>query len=151
MSFAHVAPLLVLACFVVAFKEHASISLMPVYALRIGMSENYAALLLFISAAGAALLQIPIGWLADYLNPRIVLVICSLVGLAGTMIWPFITSYPYLLWITLFLWWGFFAGVYTVAMILAGEWFKGADLATRWPHLVFFGVLVDFSGQWLVD
>lgn len=141
MNFAHVAPLLLLACFVVAFKEHASISLMPVYALRIGMSANYAALLLFIGAAGAALLQIPIGWLADYLNPRIVLVICSLGGLAGTMIWPFITSYQYLLWITLFLWWGFFAGVYTLAMILAGKWFKGSDLATAMASFgVFWGI-----------
>ena len=40
VSFAFVAPLLALACFVVAFKELATTSLMPVYGLRIGMSES---------------------------------------------------------------------------------------------------------------
>ena len=66
VSFALVAPLLALACFVVAFKELAATSLMPVYGLRIGMSETSATLMLFIGAAGAALLQLPIGWLADH-------------------------------------------------------------------------------------
>ena len=141
VSFAFVAPLLALACFVVAFKEHATTSLMPVYGLRIGMSEASATLMLFIGAAGAALLQLPIGWLADHFNPRKVLVACALGGIAGAAAWPFIVSLPFLLWTTLFLWWGFFAGVYTVSMILAGKWFKGTELATAMAAFgVFWGI-----------
>ena len=141
VSFAFVAPLLALACFVVAFKEHATTSLMPVYGLRIGMSETSATLMLFIGAAGAALLQLPIGWLADHFNPRKVLVACALGGIAGAAAWPFIVNLPFLLWTTLFLWWGFFAGVYTVSMILAGKWFKGTELATAMAAFgVFWGI-----------
>ncbi|MBT5833813.1 MAG: MFS transporter [Deltaproteobacteria bacterium] len=141
VSFAFVAPLLALACFVVAFKELATTSLMPVYGLRIGMSESSATLMLFFGAAGGALLQFPIGWAADHFNPRKVLVACALAGLAGAAVWPFVVGVPFLLWTTLFLWWGLFAGVYTVAMILAGQWFKGAELATAMAAFgVFWGV-----------
>ena len=137
VSFAFVAPLLALACFVVAFKELATTSLMPVYGLRIGMSESSATLMLFFGAAGGALLQFPIGWAADHFNPRKVLVACALAGLAGAAVWPFVVGVPFLLWTTLFLWWGLFAGVYTVTMILAGKWFKGVELATA---MAAFGV-----------
>ena len=141
VSFAFVAPLLALDCFVVAFKELATTSLMPVYGLRIGMSESSATLMLFFGAAGGALLQFPIGWAADHFNPRKVLVACALAGLAGAAVWPFVVGVPFLLWTTLFLWWGLFAGVYTVAMILAGQWFKGAELATAMAAFgVFWGV-----------
>ena len=141
VSFAFVAPLLALACFVVAFKELATTSLMPVYGLRIGMSESSATLMLFFGAAGGALLQFPIGWAADHFNPRKVLVACALAGLAGAAVWPFVVGVPFLLWTTLFLWWGLFAGVYTVAMILAGQWFKGVELATAMAAFgVFWGV-----------
>ena len=141
VSFAFVAPLLALACFVVAFKELATTSLMPVYGLRIGMSESSATLMLFFGAAGGALLQLPIGWAADHFNPRKVLIACALAGLAGAAVWPFVVGVPFLLWTTLFLWWGLFAGVYTVAMILAGQWFKGAELATAMAAFgVFWGV-----------
>ena len=146
VSFAFVAPLLALACFVVAFKEHATTSLMPVYGLRIGMSEASATLMLFIGAAGAALLQLPIGWLADHFNPRKVLVACALGGIAGAAAWPFIVSLPFLLWTTLFLWWGFFAGVYTVSMILAGKWFKGTELATAMAAFGVFWGIGGFAG-----
>ena len=141
VSFAFIAPLLALACFVVAFKELATTSLMPVYGLRIGMSESSATLMLFFGAAGGALLQFPIGWAADHFNPRKVLVACALAGLAGAAVWPFVVGVPFLLWTTLFLWWGVFAGIYTVAMILAGQWFKGAELATAMAAFgVFWGV-----------
>ena len=136
-SFIRVAPLLALACFVVAFKDLASVSLLPVYGLRVGLDESSAVLMLFFAATGGALLQLPIGWAADYFDARKVLVVCAFVGVFGALIWPFAVGVPVLLWITLFLWWGFFAGVYTVAMILAGQWFKGVELATA---MAAFGV-----------
>ena len=105
------------------------------------MSESSATLMLFFGAAGGALLQFPIGWAADHFNPRKVLIACALAGLAGAVAWPFFVGFPFLLWTTLFLWWGLFAGVYTVAMIYAGKWFKGVELATAMAAFgVFWGV-----------
>ena len=140
-SFAFVAPLLALSCFVVAFMELATTSLMPIYGLRVGMTESSATLMLFFGAAGGALLQFPIGWAADHFNSRKVLIACALAGLACAAAWPFSVGVPFLLWTTLFLWWGLFAGVYTVAMILAGQWFSGVELATAMAAFgVFWGV-----------
>ena len=137
VSFIRVAPLLALACFVVAFKDLAGVSLLPVYGLRVGLDESSAVLMLFFASIGGALLQLPIGWAADYFDARKVLVVCAFVGVFGALIWPFVVGIPVLLWMTLFLWWGFFAGAYTVAMILAGQWFKGVELATA---MAAFGV-----------
>ena len=141
VSFAFVAPLLALACFVVAFMELATTSLIPIYGLRVGMTESSATLMLFFGAAGGALLQFPIGWAADHFDPRKVLVACALAGLVCAVAWPFSVGVPFLLWTTLFLWWGLFAGVYTVAMILAGQWSSGVELATAMAAFgVFWGV-----------
>ena len=141
VSFAFVAPLLALACFVVAFMELATTSLIPIYGLRVGMTESSATLMLFFGAAGGALLQFPIGWAADHFDPRKVLVACALSGLVCAAAWPFSVGVPFLLWTTLFLWWGLFTGVYTVAMILAGQWFSGVELATAMAAFgVFWGV-----------
>ena len=146
ISFAFVAPLLALACFVVAFKEISSASLLPVYGLRVGMSENSATLMLFFGAAGGALLQLPIGWAADRFNPRRVFVICTISSLIGATVWPFVIYNPFLLWMTLFLWWGFFAGIYTVSMIFAGKWFKGKKLSTAMASFGVFWGLGSFIG-----
>ena len=137
VSFLKVAPLLAIACFVVAFKDLATSSLMPVYGLRVGLDESAATLMLFFGAMGGALLQLPIGWAADVFDARKVLITCALVAFLGALVWPLVVASKILLWITLFLWWGFFAGVYTVSMILAGQWFKGVELATA---MAAFGV-----------
>ena len=142
LSFLKVAPLLAVACFVVAFKDLATTSLMPVYGLRVGLDESAATLMLFFGALGGALLQLPIGWAADYFDARKVLVTCALVAFLGALVWPLVVASKILLWITLFLWWGFFAGVYTVTMIIAGQWFKGVELATA---MAAFGVYWGFG------
>jgi len=142
LSFLKVAPLLAVACFVVAFKDLATTSLMPVYGLRVGLDESAATLMLFVGALGGALLQLPIGWAADYFDARKVLVTCALVAFLGALVWPLVVASKILLWITLFLWWGFFAGVYTVTMIIAGQWFKGVELATA---MAAFGVYWGFG------
>ena len=149
ISFAFVAPLLALGCFVVAFQDLAITSLMPIYGLRLGMEESSATLMLFFGIAGGALLQFPIGWVADKIGAKKVLIFCSLAGLVGTIIWPLIVSMQFLLWTVLFLWWGFFAGVTTVTMILAGSWFKGSELATAMAALGVFWGLGAFVGPFV--
>jgi len=141
IGFTFVAPLLALACFVVAFQDLAITSLMPVYGLRVGMSESSATLMLFFGVAGGALLQFPIGWAADKLGAKRLLVACSFVGLIGTLVWPFVLTNTFLLWTTLFLWWGLFSGVSTISMILAGNWFKGSELSMAMAAFgVFWGI-----------
>ena len=143
VSFIKVAPLLVIACFVVAFKDMASVGLLPVYGVRSGLSDATAALMLFFAAIGGAVLQFPIGWLGDYFSRVGVMVLCGLVGIAGATVLPFVVTVPWLLFLTLFIWLGFFAGVYTIALTLAGQWFRGTELAIA---IASFGVFWGMGG-----
>ena len=143
VSFIKVAPLLVIACFVVAFKDMASVGLLPVYGVRNGLSDATAALMLFFAAIGGAVLQFPIGWLGDYFSRVGVMVLCGLVGIAGAAVLPFVVTVPWLLFLTLFIWLGFFAGVYTIALTLAGQWFRGTELAIA---IASFGVFWGMGG-----
>ena len=143
LSFVRVAPLLVIACFVVALKDMASIGLLPVYGIRSGLTEATAALMLFFAAIGGAVLQFPIGWLGDYFSRLGVMVVCGLIGIAGAVVLPFVIMVPWLLFLTLFVWMGFFAGVYTITLTLAGQWFRGNELAIA---IASFGVFWGLGG-----
>lgn len=141
IGFFWVAPLLVVGIFAAGFKEVALGSLLPVYGVRIGLSESTATLMLFFGAIGAAVMQFPIGWAADVFNVRKVFVSCAILSLSGAIIWPLVIYSPFLLWPILFLWAGSYAGFYTISMILAGQWFKGSELATAMAAFgVFWGV-----------
>jgi len=146
IGFIAVAPLLVFAIFAGAFKDLASASLIPVYGLRVGLTESNAALMLFFGALGGAVMQLPIGWAADHFSARKIFFLCAVVGVLGAVIWPFVIEDQVLLWSILFLWAGFYAGFYTVAMILAGHWFKGSELATAMSAFGVFWGLGAFAG-----
>ena len=50
--------------------------------------------------------------------------------MVGAVALPFVVDTPWLLWPMLFIWTGMFSGIYTLAMVLAGQWFRGIQLAT---------------------
>ncbi len=143
MRLTRVAPLLVFGVIVVAFKETSIGSLLPVYAVRNGLTESFSTFALFIAALGGALLQIPIGWLADYCNRLWVLSGCSLIVVFGAAALPFVVSQPELLCAVVFIWMGCLAGIATIVLTLAGQWFKGMELATA---MAAFGVFWGLGG-----
>ena len=61
----------------------------------------------------------------------------------GVAALPFVVTIPWLLCLVVFLWMGFFAGIYTVVMTLAGQWFRGLELATA---MAAFGVFWGLGG-----
>ena len=135
---------MVFGCIVVAFKEMAYVSLLPVYGVRSGLAESLAILMLFFGAIGGAALQIPIGWMADHYNRLWVMSSCGAFGVLGAAVLPFVVTMPWLLYIVVFLWTGCFSGIYTVVMTLAGQWFRGLELATA---MAAFGVFWGLGGM----
>ncbi len=126
-----VAPLLLATAAVVALIETTQFALLPVWGLRLGMTEGTTALLLGLWIGGNILLQYPIGWLADRLPRRRLMASCAalatLLSLALTS--PFVTGNPGLLWPVLLVHGGMSGGIYVLALALMGERFKGASLA----------------------
>ena len=138
IGFFVVAPTLCAAVLLAAFKDAAAMPLIPVYAVREGLDNPTAALMLTVLGIGAVSLQLPIGWLADRVNREALLIGCALGGALGAGALPLAIHAGWLLWVTLFLWGGVFAGVYTVALIILGERFRGAALATGNAAFGFF-------------
>ncbi|HXV25861.1 MAG TPA: MFS transporter [Alphaproteobacteria bacterium] len=97
------------------------IVLLPIYGLRIGFDEATAVLLLTVFIAGNVALQIPIGWMADRISRRGVLLACAGIGVAGAVLLPFVLQQPVLLWSLLFIWGGTVFAFYTVGLSLVGQ------------------------------
>ncbi|HEV2549098.1 MAG TPA: MFS transporter [Stellaceae bacterium] len=124
------APFIVAAVAMFGFYESALISLLPVWGVRMGFDERLAAACLTAVYFGAIALQVPIGWLSDRLTRRAAMLLCALVGFLGAALVMAIGADAVPLFIVLFLWGGFATGIYPVALSMAGERFRGADLVT---------------------
>lgn len=138
VGFVRQAPTLCLAVFVFAFIEIGTGGLLPVHGVRQGMDHATAATLLTALAAGSVALQFPLGWLADHLNRNTILIVCALGAAICAASLPLAMGTLYLLWPLLFVWGGLFAGIYTLALAIVGERYRGGELVTA---NAAFGVL----------
>jgi MFS family permease len=129
ISFIFIAPAATLAGLIYGATETDIFNMLPIYAVRTGMSEQSAAFVLTIFAAGNIMCQVPIGLLADRFDRRLVLLACAFVGLAGTLAIPFASHSMGLFALSLFIYGGAVVGLYTVGLTLLGQRFRGADLA----------------------
>jgi MFS family permease len=129
-SFIRIAPLICAAALLVSFFDGTVLTLLPVYGVRHAMSEETAVLMTSTLLAGNILLQFPIGMFADKFGEKPIILICGLFGLAGAISLPFLITTEILLWPVLVLWGGCVVGTYTLALILMGRQFTGAELIT---------------------
>jgi len=123
-------PALAAAIFLFAFIDLAAGPLLPLFGVRHGMSEASAALMLTMLALGNVVLLFPIGWLADTVDRGLALLLCAGATMIGALALPLLIEDRVLLWPMLFVWGGFFAGIYTVALTLVGQMYKGAELVS---------------------
>lgn len=129
VTFLVVAPAATLAGFVYGATETNIFNMLPIYAVRSGMSDQTAAFVLTIFAAGNIFFQIPVGLVADRVDRRLILLACGFTGLVGSLAIPFVTWSLPLFAAVLFVFGGMVAGLYTVGLTLLGQRFRGADLA----------------------
>lgn len=73
MGFVRIAPVATLAALIVGTIEIGMFAQLAVHGLRLGYTEANAALLISAFALGNVLLQIPVGWLADRMDKRLLL------------------------------------------------------------------------------
>lgn len=122
------APLIMAAVFVCGFIDMAILSLLPLYGLRAGMGEQDALILLTVLISGTTAMQMPIGWVADRLGRRRVLVTCAVIGAAIPLLIPASLGNNVLLWPALFLWGGVTVSLYTLGLAMLGERFESSLL-----------------------
>ncbi|MBI1179527.1 MAG: MFS transporter [Alphaproteobacteria bacterium] len=128
-------PVAILAGLMYGAIETGIFGLLPVYGVRSGFSEVAAATQLTVIAAGNIMLQYPVGWLADKTQPRRVLGLCALIGVAGGVLLPALKDSP-AMWPVLFVWGGTITGMYTVALTMLGHRYSGLALASANAALI---------------
>lgn len=127
-TFLPLAPALLMAVIIIAIFDQATLSFLPLYGLHYGLSQATVAYALGVLIIGNVFLQFPIGWLADRLPRRSLLLACTLVALLGSLLLPLVMTRPVLLWPMLFIWGGVGFGIYTMALVELGDRFSGALL-----------------------
>jgi len=123
------APMIMAAILVAGVVDSAIMSLLPVYGLHAGMGESAAVLMLTVAIAGSAALQLPLGWIADRVSRRALLLVCATAGVLGPALLPHAIAVPFLLWPLLFVWGGTVVGLYTLSLAMLGDRFQGGELA----------------------
>jgi len=103
-------------------------SLLPVYGLRLGMDVPAAVLLVTAVLSGLTLIQLPIGWIADHMDRRRLLLIAALSGLLLTLAFS-VTAATILQWPILFLLGAAIGSVWAVSLALIGDEFDPEHVA----------------------
>lgn len=129
-SFIKIAPIICAAVLLVAFFDGAVLTLLAVYGVKNGMTAETSVLMTSVLLAGNILLQFPIGWFSDRVGRQPAILLCGVIGLLGALLLPVLIDIPFLLWPMLLIWGGAVVGIYTLALVIMGHSFIGADLVT---------------------
>jgi len=132
------APTALLLNAVFAATYMAIITFLPIYAINLGLDQASSLYLLTVMAIGGLAMQLPIGWLADHMNRLLLVIFCILFIIVGLVVMPFVIAVAVWNMVYIFLFGGVIASLYALALILLGERFKGADLASA---TTVFGVM----------
>ncbi len=151
LAFVTKAPVLLLAVGVFGVFDAACLGFLPVYGVKMGMTEQTAAMTLAVLSFGNVGLQVLIGWMADKLPKRPLMSALAVVtGLLAALI-PSVVHSAWL-WIVLLIIGATSVGIYTVALAELGERFSGKELvtgtsamSTTWGTGALFGALI--AGQ----
>jgi MFS family permease len=128
-SFVPLAPLLLISVGMFGFFDHITLAFLPAFGMNRGLSEATMALGLALLNLGNVFLQVPIGWLADRLSRRLVLIGCAGATVAGACLLPFAAEQGTMsLFALLFVWGACAYGVTTVSLAELGDRFSGSTL-----------------------
>ncbi len=132
------APTATFAALLFGAIETGGFALLPVFGLRTGFDELSAARLVTLAAIGNVLFQIPLGLLSDRVDRRVLILVISVLGAAGTALFPLATTAPVAFQIVLCLWGGVTGGLYTLGLAHLGARVSGSDLASANAAFVMF-------------
>lgn len=123
------APVAMFGYFVFAAGDAVLLTFLPIYAVEIGLDEVDAIRLLTVLALGSMALQYPIGWLADRVSNYAIAAAMGAILLAGSAALPWALPLPAISVVFMFFYGGALGALYTIALVLLGRQFKGADLS----------------------
>ena len=129
-SVALLVPLPLLAVAASGVADTARLSFFPLWGVAAGLREAEAIDLLSVSAIGALLIQLPLGWLADRFRCESLLAGLALTAITATLALPFLVRvHTITLWVAVLVIGGALIGLYTVALTMLGRRLSGENLS----------------------
>lgn len=128
LRYLRLAPIAVATTVLNAGVETAGLSFISLYATQLGWPEARAMQLISVLMLGAIVLQLPIGWLADKVDKRRLVLALAAISAVAALFWPFALRETWLAFAVVFVWGGLFVGIYTVMLAMVGSRFQGNDL-----------------------
>lgn len=156
LGFCRKLPAIAWAVVLFAAFEAMVLTLLPVYLLREGFDQKSALLMASVVVVGDALLQLPIGLLADRVPRELLFRSCGVVLLLSSLAIPPLLHTP-LIWPLLVLFGASAGGLYTLSLILVGQFYRddalvraNAHIALLWGVGCLLGPLsTGAASQWL--
>ena len=127
-------PTIAWAVVLFAAFEAMMLTLLPIYGLRQGFTQEVALLMASVVVVGDAALQLPIGWLADRMSRRTLFRACGLALLLSSLGIPLLLHTP-LIWPVWVLFGASAGGLFTLALILIGERYRDDELVRANAHV----------------
>ena len=146
IHFFTIAPSLMMAGLMFGLIDSATLSLLPVYGLRMGIAVHMAELMLTIFVVGSIVAQIPIGFLADRIETRRLMAGCTLVTLGTIAALPFLVTHPVLIYPTLLFMGASLGSFYTIALTAMGRRFRSAQLVGATTSFMFLWAIGSVIG-----
>jgi MFS family permease len=106
------------------------LSFLPLYGIELGQSEVAMLALVTLLGIGGIVGQLPIGWLADRMDRRRLVISCTLALIVGALAIPAVLGARPWEWAHFLAFGAVLGGLYTLGMVQLGQRFKGADLAS---------------------
>jgi len=126
--FLAVAALLSGVVMVFAFFDAAALTLIPVYLVRAGFTADFGSAALAAMLVGMVVVQFPVGWLLDRYARAWVIAGCALAAASGCALLPWSLQHPTVFWPLIVLLGGASFALYTGALTVLGERFRGSLL-----------------------
>lgn len=134
LAFCRNLPTVAWAVVLFAGFEAMTLTLLPIYGLRHGFDQDTALRMASAVVIGDALLQLPLGWLADRVPRQALFRALGMVLLLVALALPLLL-HSVLLWPLLVVYGASAGGLFTLALILLGERFRDAALVSANAHV----------------
>ena len=122
------APLAMSLFAVFAVAEGILLTFLPLYGISLGLTETQGLYLITLMGIGGIIGQLPIGWLADRVDRVLLATVCVLLSGVAALLMPMMLAIPTWNLVFMLLFGAVLSGIYTLAMVIIGSQFRGADL-----------------------
>lgn len=108
--------------------ESTILSLLPLYGINAGLSNDVSVKMLSLFVLGNVLLQLPIAWFATKIGLQRAVIFTVLVGISGAILLPWVLHTTLVLKLLLVIWGGILFGNYVLGLTMLGHSYKGHSL-----------------------